>query len=82
MNEYTFDAAFPPEAGQAEVYQSTAKPYISEILEGINVTVFAYGATGASNTLTEIVSPPTPRLLIASQGVTHSEHIHTTPISY
>lgn len=74
MNEYTFDAAFPPEAGQAEVYESTAKPYISEILEGINVTVFAYGATGVGNILTEIVSRRTPRLLIASQGVTRTEH--------
>lgn len=45
-NEYSFDAVFPPEAGQSEVYQGTAKPHISELLEGINVTVFAYGATG------------------------------------
>lgn len=46
MNEYSFDAVFPPEAGQSEVYEGTAKPHISELLEGINVTVFAYGATG------------------------------------
>ena len=45
-NEYSFDAVFPPEAGQAEVYEGTAKPHISELFEGINVTVFAYGATG------------------------------------
>lgn len=47
-NEYSFDAVFPPEAGQSEVYEGTAKPHISELLEGINVTVFAYGATGES----------------------------------
>ncbi len=45
-NEYSFDAVFPPEAGQSEVYEGTAKPHIAELLEGINVTVFAYGATG------------------------------------
>lgn len=45
-NEYSFDAVFPPEAGQSEVYEGTAKPHISELFEGINVTVFAYGATG------------------------------------
>lgn len=45
-NEYSFDAVFPPEAGQAEVYEGTARPHITELLEGINVTVFAYGATG------------------------------------
>lgn len=46
VNEYSFDAVFPPEARQAEVYEGTAKPHIAELLEGINVTVFAYGATG------------------------------------
>lgn len=46
VNEYSFDAVFPPEAGQAEVYEGTARPHITELLEGINVTVFAYGATG------------------------------------
>lgn len=46
VNDYSFDAVFPPEAGQAEVYEGTAKPHIAELLEGINVTVFAYGATG------------------------------------
>lgn len=50
-NEYSFDAVFPPEAGQSEVYEGTAKPHISELLEGINVTVFAYGATGESSLL-------------------------------
>ncbi|CAM9396718.1 unnamed protein product, partial [Hapterophycus canaliculatus] len=52
VNEYSFDAVFPPEAGQSEVYEGTAKPHISELLEGINVTVFAYGATGAGKTHT------------------------------
>ncbi|CAM9642672.1 unnamed protein product [Ectocarpus sp. 8 AP-2014] len=51
-NEYSFDAVFPPDAGQSEVYEGTAKPHISELLEGINVTVFAYGATGAGKTHT------------------------------
>ncbi|CAM9958759.1 unnamed protein product, partial [Laminaria digitata] len=51
-NEYSFDAVFPPEAGQSEVYEGTAKPHISELFEGINVTVFAYGATGAGKTHT------------------------------
>lgn len=37
---------FPPEAGQSEVYEGTAKPHIPALLEGIDVTVFAYGATG------------------------------------
>jgi Kinesin motor domain len=46
VNEYTFDCAFDSEATQAEVYEETAKPYICDVLDGLNVTVFAYGATG------------------------------------
>lgn len=57
VNEYSFDAVFPPEAGQSEVYEGTAKPHISELLEGINVTVFAYGATGEHMDVS-VLSPP------------------------
>lgn len=68
MNEYTFDAAFPPEAGQSEVYDGTARPYISELLEGINVTVFAYGATGAGKTHTMMGSERVVGTRVAEDG--------------
>ena len=46
-NEYAFDAAFDDKSSQAEVYEHTAKRHIPSVLDGYNVTVFAYGATGA-----------------------------------
>lgn len=46
-NEYAFDAAFDADASQAQVFEQTAKPHIPAVLDGYNVTVFAYGATGA-----------------------------------
>lgn len=52
LNEYGFDVAFDHDSSQTEVYAQTAKPYISSVIEGYNVTVFAYGATGAGKTHT------------------------------
>ena len=47
LHEYGFDAAFGEKCGQHDVYSGTAKPFLGYILSGLNVTVFAYGATGA-----------------------------------
>ncbi|GMH54382.1 hypothetical protein TrRE_jg6810, partial [Triparma retinervis] len=52
VNEYQFDEAFDANVPQYEVYQRTAKRLIPSVLEGFNVTVFAYGATGAGKTHT------------------------------
>ena len=52
VNEYQFDEAFNENVSQEEVYKRTAKRIIPSVLEGFNVTVFAYGATGAGKTHT------------------------------
>jgi len=52
LHEYGFDAAFPEEATQYDVYEKTAKQFLHHAINGINVTVFAYGATGAGKTHT------------------------------
>ena len=52
FNEYCFDAAFDENSTQKEVYEATTKPYLTNLIEGLNVTVFAYGATGAGKTHT------------------------------
>ncbi len=52
LNEYQFDCAFDEEATQYDVYEKTAKLFIPNVLSGFNVTVFAYGATGAGKTHT------------------------------
>lgn len=52
VNEYAFDSAFDHNSTQQDVYQATAKPFIPNLLKGLHVTVFAYGATGAGKTHT------------------------------
>ncbi|GMH95935.1 hypothetical protein TrVE_jg11889 [Triparma verrucosa] len=52
VNEYQFDEAFDEKVPQIEVYKRTAARLIPSVLEGFNVTVFAYGATGAGKTHT------------------------------
>ncbi len=47
LHEYGFDYAFDESASQSEVYLKTTKPCLASLLAGLNVTVFAYGATGA-----------------------------------
>ncbi len=43
---YNFDTVFSPSASQREVFDSTLKPVIKEVLFGYESTVFAYGQTG------------------------------------
>jgi hypothetical protein len=50
-NEYCFDEAFGEDSTQDEVYQGTAAKHVLAVLEGINVTVIAYGATGAGSSI-------------------------------
>jgi kinesin family protein 18/19 len=52
INEYEYDAVFDEQAPQQVIYEKTAKNYIPKIVDGQNVTVFAYGATGAGKTHT------------------------------
>lgn len=52
LNEYAFDAVFDSSSSQRNVYERTAKPFITKALSGENVTVFAYGATSAGKTHT------------------------------
>lgn len=50
--EFAFDAVFDENASQMEVYNKSAKPYVAKVIQGENVTIFAYGATGAGKTHT------------------------------
>jgi hypothetical protein len=43
---YAFDRVFDDTASQEEVFQNTTKHLIDGVLNGLNATVFAYGATG------------------------------------
>jgi kinesin family protein 3/17 len=49
---FKFDFAYPPGISQEEVYETTAAPIVSSVLEGMNGTIFAYGQTGTGKTYT------------------------------
>lgn len=43
---------FGPDSQQARVYQTAISPIVTEVLEGFNCTIFAYGQTGTGKTYT------------------------------
>lgn len=45
---FMFDRVFGHEASQQNVYESTAKPLLDNLLNGYNATVFAYGVSHAA----------------------------------
>lgn len=50
--QFTFDRVFGPEADQELVYDCVARPFVREVLDGFNCTIFAYGQTGTGKTYT------------------------------
>ena len=64
--QYVFDGAFDGEASNEAVYDGTAAPLVRGVLEGVNATVFAYGATGSGKTHTMVGTKTDPGLMILS----------------
>jgi len=64
--QYVFDGAFDGEASNETVYDGTAAPLVRGVLEGVNATVFAYGATGSGKTHTMVGTKTDPGLMILS----------------
>lgn len=56
---FAFDRVFDDTTSQADIYESTAKPLLDNVLDGYNATVFAYGATGCgkTHTITYVADP-------------------------
>lgn len=50
--KYTFEGVFGPESTQQEVYDAAVRPLITDVSNGLNCAVFAYGQTGAGKTHT------------------------------
>lgn len=44
---YAFDMVFGEDSTNLAVYESTARHLVPDVLDGMNATVFAYGATGS-----------------------------------
>lgn len=51
---FSFDNVFSSQATQLDVYRSVVEPLVSQVIEGYNCTVFAYGQTGTGKTYTMI----------------------------
>lgn len=49
---YTFDRVYNERTRQDQVYEESVQPLIQEIINGFNITVFAYGQTGTGKTYT------------------------------
>ncbi|KAL6907643.1 hypothetical protein ACP4OV_002682 [Aristida adscensionis] len=49
---FTFDKVFGPKSQQREIYEHAVAPIVSDVLEGYNCTVFAFGQTGTGKTYT------------------------------
>ena len=43
---FAFDRVFDETSSQAQLFKNTTHPIIEGVLDGINCSVFAYGATG------------------------------------
>lgn len=62
--QYNFDISFGEESSQEHVYEVTTRPLVHDVMNGINATVFAYGATGAGKTHTMVGDPQHPGIMV------------------
>ncbi|KAH9810600.1 P-loop containing nucleoside triphosphate hydrolase protein [Melampsora americana] len=49
---YPFDHVFGPDADQSLIFNDVVSPILTEVLQGYNCTIFAYGQTGTGKTYT------------------------------
>lgn len=49
---FRFDKVYGPDSTQEQVFETSVRPIIDEVLEGFNCTIFAYGQTGTGKTHT------------------------------
>lgn len=57
---YAFDRVFGPESSQSQVYENTVAKLVRGVVQGVNASCFAYGATGSGKTHTMLGPPEDP----------------------
>ena len=62
--QYVFDVVFGADSSQEEVYTSTTKHLVDNVMAGYNATVFAYGATGGGKTYTMVGTRDNPGIMV------------------
>lgn len=60
---FAFDRVFDETSTQKDVFENTTKTIIDGLLDGINCSVFAYGATGAGKTHTMLGTSEKPGVM-------------------
>ena len=61
---FTFDHVFDLSATQDDVFGVVGVPIVDHVIEGINATIFAYGATSAGKTFTMLGTECEPGLMM------------------
>jgi kinesin family protein 18/19 len=61
--QFAFDRVFDCTCTQDDVFKHTTKDIIDSVLNGVNCSVFAYGATGAGKTFTMLGSQEKPGIM-------------------
>ncbi|EEF33489.1 Chromosome-associated kinesin KIF4A, putative [Ricinus communis] len=64
--KYCFDYAFGPDSTNLAVYNRSISSIVSGVIQGLNVTVFAYGSTGSGKTYTMVGTQDDPGLMVLS----------------
>ncbi|KAM0924929.1 hypothetical protein ACQ4PT_004805 [Festuca glaucescens] len=62
---YSFDHVFAPGCSNTDVYKNISSTVLG-VIQGLNVTVFAYGSTGSGKTYTMVGSHNDPGLMVLS----------------
>ena len=62
--QYVFDVVFGPDSNQEDVYTSTTRHLVDNVMAGYNATVFAYGATGGGKTFTMVGNHDNPGIMV------------------
>ncbi|XBH94984.1 hypothetical protein VPH35_085628 [Triticum aestivum] len=62
---YSFDHVYAPGCSNTDVYKNIS-PTVLGVVQGLNVTVFAYGSTGSGKTYTMVGSRSDPGLMVLS----------------
>ena len=60
---FAFDRVFDENSQQVDVFKHTTKSVLDGLLDGVNCSVFAYGATGAGKTHTMLGSQDNPGVM-------------------
>ncbi|KAL3275699.1 hypothetical protein HHI36_020449 [Cryptolaemus montrouzieri] len=58
--QFVFNRVFDWNVQNVEVFENSTKPLINSLMDGINCSVFAYGATGSGKTHTMLGNPSNP----------------------